>query len=177
MWLEDVALHNAGYDLRSACNHGIGLQLPSKTFVLHDLPWASSITMTLYLSEPEFLSVSCIMSAPDSPPFCDTKGSDSRCSNRSILNNTKKNDESSKLNSSNDSASWVEPKDAGQRRVQASGEPTGHWYTGLDGRKVYLNKSGKESTGRNAYRNYRKESGAASQKSKRKQLPRRESKL
>ncbi|KAI5424644.1 hypothetical protein KIW84_030726 [Lathyrus oleraceus] len=94
-----------------------------------------------------------------------------------ILNNTKKNDESSKLNSSKDSASWVEPKDAGQRRVQASGEPAGHWYTGLDGRKVYLNKSGKESTGRNAYRNYRKESGAASQKSKRKQLPRRESKL
>ncbi|CAL5185490.1 unnamed protein product [Lathyrus oleraceus] len=83
-------------------------------------------------------------------------------------NNTKKNNESSKLNSSNDSASWVEPKDAGQRRVQASGEPAGHWYTGSDGRKVYVNKSGKESTGRNAYRNYRKESGAASQKSKKK---------
>ncbi|KAI5442256.1 hypothetical protein KIW84_011355 [Lathyrus oleraceus] len=80
-----VALHNVGYDLRSACNHGIGLQLPSKTFVLHDLPWASSITMTLYLSEPEFLSVSCIMSAPDNPPFYDTKGSDSRCSNHSML--------------------------------------------------------------------------------------------
>ncbi|CAK8532929.1 unnamed protein product [Lathyrus sativus] len=83
-------------------------------------------------------------------------------------NSTKKNNETSKLNSSNDSASWVEPKDAGQRRVQASGEPAGHWYTGSDGRKVYVNKSGKESTGRNAYRNYRKESGAASQKSKKK---------
>lgn len=54
-------------------------------------------------------------------------------------NNTKKNNESSKLNSSNDSASWVEPKDAGQRRVQASGEPAGHWYTGSDGRKVCYN--------------------------------------
>ncbi|XP_058758929.1 uncharacterized protein LOC131632167 [Vicia villosa] len=83
-------------------------------------------------------------------------------------NNTKKNNETSKLNSSNDSANWVEPKDAGQRRVQASGEPAGHWYTGSDGRKVYVNKSGKESTGRNAYRNYRKESGEASKISKKK---------
>ncbi|CAI8593959.1 unnamed protein product [Vicia faba] len=79
-------------------------------------------------------------------------------------NNNKKNNETSKLNTSNDSASWVEPKDAGQRRVQASGEQAGHWYTGSDGRKVYVNKSGKESTGRNAYRSYRKDSGAASKK-------------
>lgn len=43
----------------------------------------------------------------------------------------------------NASASWVEPKgcanvpkDAGKRRVQASGNSAGHWFTGSDGRKA-----------------------------------------
>lgn len=41
------------------------------------------------------------------------------------------------------SADWVEPKscsslpkDAGKRRVQASGQSAGHWYTSPEGRKV-----------------------------------------
>jgi hypothetical protein len=56
-------------------------------------------------------------------------------------NNTKRNNETSTLNSSDVSANWVEPKDAGQRRVQASDQSAGHWYTGSDGRKVYSNFS------------------------------------
>ncbi|KAK2397178.1 hypothetical protein QL285_058782 [Trifolium repens] len=59
-------------------------------------------------------------------------------------------------------------KDAGRRRVQASSQPAGHWYTGSDGRKVYVSKNGQELTGRNAYRHYRKESGAGVKKSKKK---------
>lgn len=61
------------------------------------------------------------------------------------------------LNPSNVSGNWVEPKsrtmpkDAGRRRVQASGQSagqsagqstgqsTGHWFTGSDGRKVCEN--------------------------------------
>ncbi|WJX70965.1 hypothetical protein P8452_55015 [Trifolium repens] len=74
------------------------------------------------------------------------------------------------------SANWVEPKDAGQRRVQASGQSVGHWYTGSDGRKVYVDKSGKESTGRSAYRLYRKESGATLKKSKKKTSAKKEGK-
>lgn len=72
-------------------------------------------------------------------------------------------------------AGWVEPKsctslpkDAGKRRVQASGQSAGHWYTSPEGRKVYVNKSGQELTGRGAYRQYRKESGAGFKKSKKK---------
>jgi hypothetical protein len=68
-----------------------------------------------------------------------SSGSRKRATKR---NNTKssasksKNNETSKLNSSDVSANWVEPKDAGQRRVQASDQSAGHWYTGSDGRKV-----------------------------------------
>jgi hypothetical protein len=54
-------------------------------------------------------------------------------------NNTKSSASKSKnneTNSSDVSANWVQPKDAGQRRVQASGQSVGHWYTGSDGRKV-----------------------------------------
>lgn len=66
-------------------------------------------------------------------------------------NNTKssvsrRKNEQSILNPSNVSGSWVEPKsgtmpkDAGRRRVQASGQSavqsSGHWFTGSDGRKV-----------------------------------------
>lgn len=54
---------------------------------------------------------------------------------------TKRN--STKSSTSNVSANWVEPKsctsmpkDAGKRRVQASGQSAGHWFTGSDGRKV-----------------------------------------
>ncbi|GAU49984.1 hypothetical protein TSUD_287490 [Trifolium subterraneum] len=82
---------------------------------------------------------------------------------------TSRRSKSKNLNGSEDvSANWVEPKDAGQRRVQASDQSTGHWYTGSDGRKVYVDKNGKESTGRNAYRLYRKENGATFKKSKKK---------
>ncbi|KAF7815821.1 uncharacterized protein G2W53_029790 [Senna tora] len=70
---------------------------------------------------------------------------------------------------------WVEPKncvnmpkDAGKRRVQASGKSAGHWYTASDGRKVYVTKGGQELTGQTAYRHYRKESGSAFKKSKKK---------
>ncbi|XP_020531590.1 uncharacterized protein LOC18448064 isoform X1 [Amborella trichopoda] len=51
------------------------------------------------------------------------------------------------------------PKDAGKRRVSADGVSSGHWYTGEDGRKVYVTKNGQELTGQTAYRHYRKESG------------------
>ncbi|KAB1228055.1 hypothetical protein CJ030_MR4G024735 [Morella rubra] len=84
------------------------------------------------------------------------------------------------------SGSWVDPKsnastpkDAGKRRVQANGQSAGHWYTGPDGRKteavhtlttlqVYVTGGGQELTGRSAYRQYRKESGAGFRKSKKK---------
>ncbi|KAJ7963829.1 Rho GTPase-activating protein [Quillaja saponaria] len=61
------------------------------------------------------------------------------------------------------SESWVEPqscanmpKDAGKRRVQASGQSVGHWYTASDGKKVYVSRSGQDLTGQSAYRHYRK---------------------
>ncbi|KAI3755866.1 hypothetical protein L1987_55675 [Smallanthus sonchifolius] len=54
------------------------------------------------------------------------------------------------------------PKDAGKRRVQADGQSAGagHWFTNQDGKRVYVSKNGKESTGRAAYILYKKESGA-----------------
>ncbi|XP_066346323.1 uncharacterized protein [Miscanthus floridulus] len=53
------------------------------------------------------------------------------------------------------------PTDASKRRVHASGSHlgSGHWFTDDSGRKVYVSKNGQELTGRNAYRQYRKESG------------------
>ncbi|XP_019455974.1 PREDICTED: uncharacterized protein LOC109356851 isoform X2 [Lupinus angustifolius] len=83
-----------------------------------------------------------------------------------------KKDKSTSSNVPRTSTNWVEPKscanmpkDAGQRRVQASGQSSGHWYTS-DGRRVYVSKSGQELTGGTAYRQYRKESGAGVKKSK-----------
>ena len=68
--------------------------------------------------------------------------------NATKRNNTKRSASKAKnaqckLNPSNVSGNWVEPKsrtsmpkDAGKRRVQASSQSAGHWYTGSDGRKV-----------------------------------------
>ncbi|XVF34005.1 hypothetical protein REPUB_Repub18cG0019900 [Reevesia pubescens] len=73
------------------------------------------------------------------------------------------------------SEGWVDPKssaaipkNAGKRRVHASGQPAGHWYTSPEGRKVYVSRSGQELSGQMAYRHYRKESGAGFKKSKKK---------
>ncbi|KAK6229717.1 hypothetical protein QQP08_021484 [Theobroma cacao] len=73
------------------------------------------------------------------------------------------------------SEGWVDlkssaaiPKNAGKRRVHASDQPAGHWYTSPEGRKVYVSRSGQELSGQMAYRHYRKESGAGFRKSKKK---------
>ncbi|CAM0902912.1 unnamed protein product [Alopecurus aequalis] len=62
------------------------------------------------------------------------------------------------------------PTDFGKRRVHASGTQSGsgHWFTGEDGRKVYVSKNGQELSGRGAYRQYRKESGKGFRKFKKK---------
>ncbi|CAK7338491.1 unnamed protein product [Dovyalis caffra] len=64
------------------------------------------------------------------------------------------------------SEGWVDPKssttipkDAGKRRVHASGQGGGHWYTSPEGRKVYVSKSGQELSGQIAYRHYKKDNG------------------
>ncbi|KDP39124.1 hypothetical protein JCGZ_00881 [Jatropha curcas] len=64
------------------------------------------------------------------------------------------------------SQSWVDPrssgtipKDAGKRRVHATGQAAGRWFTSSEGKKVYVSKNGQELTGQIAYRNYRKDSG------------------
>ncbi|CAN6276986.1 unnamed protein product [Urochloa humidicola] len=63
---------------------------------------------------------------------------------------------------------WVTPRsipvptDVGRRRrVHASGNQSGsgHWFTDDNGKKVYISKNGQELTGRDAYRQYKKESG------------------
>ncbi|KAJ0966158.1 hypothetical protein J5N97_027296 [Dioscorea zingiberensis] len=61
------------------------------------------------------------------------------------------------------SGDWVNPRndatlprDAGKRRVRAEGQQCGHWFTGQDGKKVYVTKNGQELTGQIAYRQYRK---------------------
>ncbi|XP_061983171.1 uncharacterized protein LOC133702865 [Populus nigra] len=51
------------------------------------------------------------------------------------------------------------PKDAGKRRVHASDQGGGHWYTSPEGRKVYISKNGQELSGQIAYRHYKKDSG------------------
>ncbi|KAF5949657.1 hypothetical protein HYC85_011650 [Camellia sinensis] len=77
------------------------------------------------------------------------------------------------------SGSWVNPKSsvgipklAGKRRVQAVDQSAGHWFTDPDGRRVsqspfnvYVTKNGQELTGQNAYRNYKKETGAGFRRS------------
>ncbi|KAH8494596.1 hypothetical protein H0E87_021113 [Populus deltoides] len=64
------------------------------------------------------------------------------------------------------SEGWVDPKsstaipkDAGKRRVHASDQGGGHWYTSPEGRKVYISKNGQELSGQIAYRHYKKDSG------------------
>ncbi|KAF4395589.1 hypothetical protein F8388_008688 [Cannabis sativa] len=75
---------------------------------------------------------------------------------------------------------WVDPRssagireDSGKRGAQPVGQSVGHWFTGSDGRKVYVNKNGQELTGQIAYRQYKKDRGAGSNKSKRKTSSRR----
>ncbi|KAL0306372.1 UNVERIFIED_CONTAM: hypothetical protein Sradi_6054500 [Sesamum radiatum] len=89
---------------------------------------------------------------------------------------SKKNVKKSQVdNASQDSENWVNPKNcvglpknAGNRRVHAVSKSAGHWYTGSDGHKVYVDKDGKEFTGRVAYIHYRKESGMGLKRSKKK---------
>ncbi|GLJ31280.1 hypothetical protein SUGI_0627500 [Cryptomeria japonica] len=54
------------------------------------------------------------------------------------------------------------PRDAGKRRVSASGR----WYTGQSGRKIYITKDGQEMTGKNAYLTYSKDTTKNPRKSK-----------
>ncbi|KAK4439800.1 hypothetical protein Salat_0314900 [Sesamum alatum] len=89
---------------------------------------------------------------------------------------SKKNVKRSQVdNVSQDSENWVNPKNcvgraknAGNRRVQAVSKSAGHWYTGSDGQRVYVDKNGKEFTGRIAYVHYKKESGMGFKNSKKK---------
>lgn len=92
-----------------------------------------------------------------------------------VPNSTKSRKGSKKTNVEEVSqGSWVNPKsstkipkNAGKRRVQANGQSTqsagqstqsaGHWYTGSNGKRVYVTKTGKELTGPIAYSNYKKE--------------------
>ncbi|TXG67348.1 hypothetical protein EZV62_008623 [Acer yangbiense] len=76
------------------------------------------------------------------------------------------------------SGGWVDPKssatipkDAGKRRVHASGGQVyipGRKKAFTDSLQVYLSKNGQELTGQIAYRQYRKENGAGFRKSKKK---------
>ncbi|GMJ01503.1 KNOTEN1 [Hibiscus trionum] len=69
----------------------------------------------------------------------------------------------------NPKSSGAIPKNAGKRRVHASGgQSAGHWYTSPEGRKVYVSRTGQELSGQMAYRHYRKESGGGFRKSKKK---------
>ncbi|XP_061342282.1 uncharacterized protein LOC133288513 [Gastrolobium bilobum] len=103
---------------------------------------------------------------------CRQKGTKRNSTKTGMSKRTNKTNKSNSSNVSCASENWVEPKsmpkDAGKRRVQASGQSAGHWYTSSEGRKVYVDKNGQELTGRSAYRQYRKESGAGFKKSKKK---------
>ncbi|KAL2582681.1 hypothetical protein AAZV13_14G022500 [Glycine max] len=64
-------------------------------------------------------------------------------SKNSVSKSNSKANKSNPANQSCASGGWVEPrsctslpKDAGKRRVQASGESAGHWFTSPEGRKV-----------------------------------------
>ncbi|GAB4825452.1 hypothetical protein Ancab_008325 [Ancistrocladus abbreviatus] len=99
------------------------------------------------------------------------KLNDKKTSRRTRKDHKNSNVEEMSLSSGN----WVDPrqqasipKDAGKRRVHANGQSSGHWYTAENGRKVYITRNGQELTGQMAYRQYRKESGAGSRKSKKK---------
>ncbi|XP_043690993.1 uncharacterized protein LOC122641763 [Telopea speciosissima] len=71
------------------------------------------------------------------------------------------------------SGEWVNPKssacipkNAGKRRVHAAGHSASRWYTGQDGKRVYVSKRGQELTGRVAFMHYKKESGKGFKRSK-----------
>lgn len=81
-------------------------------------------------------------------PFSHGESSRKKATKRnSTKNNVSKGkgNKSSHANQSRASGDWVEPsfasspKDAGKRRVQASGQSAGHWYTSPEGRKVCEN--------------------------------------
>ncbi|KAL9265677.1 hypothetical protein AKJ16_DCAP24319, partial [Drosera capensis] len=75
---------------------------------------------------------------------------------------------------SNPSGNWVDPRhqsapsDAGRRRIQANAQNSGHWITGENGKKVYVSKNGKQLSGKIAYIQYRKDTGAGCRGSRKK---------
>lgn len=88
---------------------------------------------------------------------------------------SKKNTKNSQVDSISEHSEWVTPKssaglqkNAGSRRVQAVSGGSGHWFTGQDGRRVYVTKNGQELSGQIAYRHYKKESGKGVRNSKKK---------
>ncbi|KAE9606350.1 hypothetical protein Lalb_Chr10g0106941 [Lupinus albus] len=112
------------------------------------------------------------ISSPFSNGLSSTQKTTKRNSKSNVSKGKNKTDKSTSSNVSCPSTNWVEPKrcsnmpkDAGKRRVQASSQSSGRWYTS-DGKKVYVSKSGQELTGPNAYKQYGKESGAGFKKSK-----------
>ncbi|KAL3632202.1 hypothetical protein CASFOL_025186 [Castilleja foliolosa] len=106
----------------------------------------------------------------------DTKQTDQRRNTAKSSTGSKKVKKSRAASTSQVTDDWVNPrsnsgsqKNAGSRRVQAeSTSSAGHWFMGPDGKRVYVNKQGKELTGQIAYRHYKKESGKGFKKSKKK---------
>nr|KJB22063.1 hypothetical protein B456_004G027700 [Gossypium raimondii] len=97
------------------------------------------------------------------------KGSGKNCSTSRSSKSKKPNAENGAFEGwVNPKTSAAVPKNAGKRRVHASGQPAGHWYTSPEGRKVYITRTGQELSGHKAYRHYRKESGGDFRKSKKK---------
>ncbi|KAK8282453.1 hypothetical protein V6Z11_D08G028400 [Gossypium hirsutum] len=97
------------------------------------------------------------------------KGSGKNCSRSRSSKSKKPNAENGAFEGwVNPKTSAAVPKNAGKRRVHASGQPAGHWYTSPEGRKVYITRTGQELSGHMAYRHYRKEGGGDFRKSKKK---------
>ncbi|TYG56004.1 hypothetical protein ES288_D08G028200v1 [Gossypium darwinii] len=97
------------------------------------------------------------------------KGSGKNCSTSRSSKSKKPNAENGAFEGwVNSKTSAAVPKNAGKRRVHASGQPAGHWYTSPEGRKVYVTRTGQELSGHMAYRHYRKEGGGDFRKSKKK---------
>ncbi|MBA0553208.1 hypothetical protein Golob_012409 [Gossypium lobatum] len=85
------------------------------------------------------------------------KGSGKNCSTSRSSKSKKPNAENGAFEGwVNPKTSAAVPKNAGKRRVHASGQPAGHWYTSPEGRKVYITRTGQELSGQMAYRHYRK---------------------
>ncbi|GAB2217858.1 hypothetical protein Droror1_Dr00001070 [Drosera rotundifolia] len=86
----------------------------------------------------------------------------------------KRSKKSNVEDSSNPSGKWVDPRhqstpsDAGRRRIHANGQNSGHWLTGENGKKVYVSKNGKQLSGKIAYTQYRKDTGAGFRGSRKK---------